>query len=438
MLFYPRCTAQVSVVFDGRGGPDIGPILLEVQPDSANVALTGYHEADTWSIEFDQRVLPLDPDLIRSAVVAVHMWAAELYDEPDRIVPETRMVIGLADEGGMTVDEDNQSIRLEGRDYTGLLLDQQWDPRKRVPAGRPLDRVVQEIADDAAPPGASLRFRVQYESTATPVPPMTGGTRRATNKKGQPVASGKSVWDVIYELCLSHGFIVFVRGEDIVISDPQTQTAASLAQAPVIAYGHELESLEVRRRFAKERVPQIRVTGYNPKTRKRVEVLYPRKHEAPDVGLGLAKDERVFLPAPRGEYDEAALRRYAEIRYENMARAEASYKFGTRWLRTRNEADLFQLRGGRPVVVEFDPWNAEAMRALNPAQRVEHLLARGYSSSVAAVVAENYERLIQARQPHYTRLAEFAYAIDDGMAIAVEAVNYAYEPRELDEQRSVG
>ncbi len=438
--------AQVSVVLDGRGGPDVGPLLVEVQPRAATVAKNTYHEADTWSLEFDLRALPMDPDLIRSAVVAIYMWAAETYDESiEWARDEYRMSVGLADEGELVIDASSQAVRFEGRDYSGLLLDREWDPaatiipggpRGRVPVGYPIDEVVQAIADSAAPPGASLRFKVAYESKENPIPPLVGAGRRDTKrKKGLPAEAGKSLWDVIYDLCLSHGLIVYVRGEAIVITDPNTfESVGAVTDAPVVAYGRELLSLQVKRRLAKERVPQIRVVGYDSTTRQRVEVIYPEKHVPPDTGLGLKKDERILLPAPKGEYDRAALERYAAARCANMGRAEASYSFTTRHL----HPELLGLEAGRPVFISFDPFNAENFRSLSVGQRVEHLVAAGYDTTFAGVLAESFERLQQFRQPYYTRQAEFTYALDDGLTISCEAVNYAYEPREQAEQALQG
>lgn len=433
--WYPRCEAQLEVVFDGRGAPDTSPLLIDARPKTANVSRNGYAEADTWSMEFDARALPLDPDLIRGCAVAIFMFsAASLDDRREFAVPEHRMVIGLCDEASLELGEDGQVVRLEGRDATALLLDQEWDPRDKIPSGRPLDVTVRSIAEKAVPPGGRFHFVVLYESDDRPQPPIVGATRRSTKKKGLWVKPGTDYWTVIYRLCLASGFIAFVKDDVIVITDPRTQTSKSLAVAPRMAYGRNLQSLKVTRRLGKEMVPQIKIRTYDPRTRKHVEVIYPERHEAPQTGLGTDKDEQLLLPAPDGVFDKSDLRHYAKTRYDTMARAEAAYSFETKHLTgLDNDFDLFQLDAGTPMYLQFDPFNAEQMRALGPAQRAEHIRSLGYSDRIAVFVGKHFDRLTQFEQAFYIQSATFAWSNTDGLTISGEAANYACETRELRE-----
>jgi hypothetical protein len=429
-VYYPRCQVLLSVVLDGRGSPDTEPLLVEATPISASVARNGYHDADTWSVELDARALPFDPDLIRSAAAFVYMFAADgLDDRREWAIPDYEMIRGLADEGEISLSEDGQVVSMEGRDYTGLLLDAQWDPRKRIPFGGPLDQTIQELADAAAPPGARARFEVVWE--ASEAPPRTGASRRSTKKKGMWVKPGKSYWDVIYELAISHGFIAYVRGESIVVRDPNTQTTASLATAPKLVYGRNLDTLSASRRFTKEMVPQIRMSTVDPASGERIHVLYPAKGEKVTNGLGEKKGEILDFPAPAGVRDRETLRRIAKVHHADLARAEAVYRAETLHLASLDGQDLLQLQAGSPVAIHFDPFKVEVMRALTVSQRIEHVISLGYSARLASFVAERFDRLDQFRQPYYTRLAEYRWSIDDGLAITVEAANYAYEPREL-------
>lgn len=434
-VLYPRCEAQLEIVFDGRGAPDTAALLLDARPSSATVHRNGYHEADTWSMAFDARTLPFDPDLVRAIAVSIFMFnAASLDDRREFAVPEHRMIIGLCDEPSLTLGKDGQTVSMEGRDATALLLDQEWDPRDRIPAGRPLDVTIKQIADKAVPPGGRFHFAVLYESDDRPEPPIVGSTRRSTKKKGLWVKPGKNYWDVIYQLALDHGFIAFVRDDTILVTDPRTQTSKSLATAPKLAYGRNLEDLKVTRKLGKERVPQITIRTRDPRTRQPVEVVYPARHHSPTTGLGTTKDETMVFPAPRGVFDKTDLRHYAKTKYDTMARAEASYHFSTRHLvGLDNGFDLFKLDAGTPLYLGFAPFNAEQMRALEPAQRADHIRSLGYSDRIAAFLAEHYDRLRQFEQPFYVQEAAFEWSNTEGLTISGEAANYAYEPRELRE-----
>lgn len=433
--WYPRCECQLEVVFDGRGVPDTESLLVDARPKNASVKRNGYHEADSWSVDFDARALPFDPDLVRGLACTIFMFsAASLDDRREFAVPEHRLILGLCDEPELALSKDGQTVTMEGRDATALLIDTDWDPRERIPAGRPLDDTVQQLADKAVPPGGRFRFKVVYESDDRPQAPIVGSTRRSTKKKGLWVKPGKNYWDVIYQLCLDHGFIAFVRDDTIFVTDPRTQTSKSLELAPKLAYGRNLQELKVTRRLGKERVPQITIRTTDPRTRQRVEVVYPARHENPKTGVGTEKDETLILPAPKGVFDKTDLRHYAKTRYDTMARAEATYAFTTKHLTgLDNDFDLFKLDAGTPIYLGFDPFNAEQMRALGPAQRAEHIRSLGYSDRIAAFLGEHYDRLKQFEQPYYVQSCEFNWSNTDGLTISGEAANYAYEPRELRE-----
>lgn len=430
--YYPRCHALISVVLDGRGAADSRPIFIETRPRSATVNLNGYNEADTWELEFDARVLPIDPDLIRTAAARVYMLhASSLADRVDWARQEYEMVVGLADSVDLEMSSSGQFVRMDGRDYTALLLDREWDPRDRIPAGRPLDQVVQEIVNDAIPFPAgqpSRTLEVAWEGAGPP--PITGVHHRQSKKKGYWVKPGKETWTVIYELCLRHGYISYIEGDRLIITEPRVQTAKSLADAPRLVYGTNLASVSISRRLGKERVPQVIASSIDPTSGRVIEVRYPERHQAPTTGIGTRKDERLRVTAPRGITDRQTLERFARTYYENKARSETSYTFGTKYLEDVDRRDLLEIRGGKPVAFEWDAFNAEQMRQLSPAERFRHLRSVGYSEAVALVVSQRFEDLDRTRQAYYVKTGRFTIDNDAGLTVEAEAVNYSFVPRE--------
>ena len=431
-VYYPRCMVQLAVVYDGRGAPNTPPLLIEVAPTAATVERNGYHDADTFSVTIPARALAaVDPDLVASMAVAIYMFEAVPGEAREWAVPEFEMVRGLADEPEFTLDENGRTITIPGRDYTGLLLDREWDPRDRIPSGRPLDETIQAIADAAAPPGATARFEVRYESIVAPTPPIVGAAKRSTKKKGAWVKPGKTHWHVIYEMAVAAGFIAFVRGETIYVTDPRTQTEASAAAAPAVVYGRNLGTLSMKRKLAKEKVPQIACAAYDPVARKRVEAFYPPRVSEKKDAVGIKKGEVLRITAPAGVTDRETLQRIARTRHELMARGESAYKATTRHLEGVDGQSLLKLDAGMAVWFRFDPYNRESMRTLSEGERRAHLLAQGFSEQVAVFVAAYFDRLEQFAQPYYTRSATFDYDAENGIDIAIEAVNYACETREL-------
>lgn len=435
-VYYPRCHVQLLIVVDGRGGPDSISRLIDASPREVTVLRNGYHEADTFSVDLDARILPVDPEIVKSAAVRIFMHDADGKDDQrDPALERWERLRGIADDDGIELSADGQTVSITGRDYTGLLLDAEWDPRNKVPAGAPIDETIQAIADTAAPPGTLARFEVRY--VATFAAPIVGAAHRSTKKKGLWVKPGKTTWDVIYEMALSHGLIAYVKGETIFVTEPRSQTSASVASAPRLIYGRNLQRLKMARKLTREKVPQIRVTAFDPRTGKIIDVVYPKRGEntSATIGpsmpaLGIKRNEQIFLTAPRGITDRETLEQYARVRFANMARSETVYEFETRHLRSLDGADLLDLDAGSALSIGFDPFNGEQMRALSEAQRVEHLIAQGYQADVSELLAESYERITQLEQARYIRTVELHYSQDTGIAITGSAINYAYEARE--------
>jgi hypothetical protein len=421
------------------------PLTIEFPPISATVVKNSYHEADTFQFEADARELPFDPDSIASCAVRIYMWDAEGDEHKQWAIESHEMIRGISDEIEF-VGAGDQRISITGRDYTAVL-DREWDSKKAIKAGGTLRDAVQSVADEAAPATSSARFLVVWAAkndNGTLMPePLCGGSMRSTKKKGMWVKPGKTTWEVIYELVIAHGFIAFVRDSSIIITTPRTQTQASLAQAPRIVYGNNLSELHAKRKLARERAPRIIIVFWDAKQRKRSEVVFPRTAREVDLPIGISldgtrlkKNEDMRLPAPRGCHDKETALRYAKMRWEMMARAEAEYTIKTDFMKVESatgEVDLMQLIAGDAIAVGFDPFNREHLRALDLGQRLEFIRGMGYSQAVARFVADNVDKLTQFTQPYYVNRATFSFdsSEDGGIDIEINALNYANERREI-------
>lgn len=457
--FYPRCKVRLTVLLDGRGAPrPLGPYTIDVQPRNCSVLRNGYHEADTWNMEIDARLLPFDPDQLKQVEARVYMWDSQGDDDPSRewALDRYEMIRGLADDDdGIVVGEDN-SVKLTGRDYTGVLIDVIWDPKQKVPAGLPLDELIQKIADGAAPPGTAARFTV-LNATDREMPVVGGpiGKVRSTRAKGQWIKPGKNYWDIIYDMAISSGFVAYVTMHSengaplqptIVITDPKTQTKETLRQAPRLAYGKHLTKLGVKRKFGREKTPQQILVTYDPKTKQEIRVTYPEQRNQVvtvfDTAIAVDKDEQEFVPAPHGIFDRDLLLEYAKTRFYYRGRAETTYSLETVFLSitkqeeldvgvdARGDFDLLRLQTGDAVGVVFDPFNREHLRKLSVGERAEHIRSLGYTQQVANAIAGNLSTLSAFEQPYYFSKGQFDFDVDEGMTIKLDAVNFSFAPRE--------
>ncbi len=444
-FFKPRCGAQVEVVFDGRGSTNSKPFYLEIEPRNASVGLNGFYEADTWSMDFDAKILPFDPDQVAYAAARIYMWDDEVR-QGEWAIDDNLMVDGLVDDIETEIVGEDNMVSFSGRDNTGLLADPEWNPKDKVPAGDTLDVVVQGIADAAAPEGTRARFEVVWAGQEPP--PSCGGLGRSTKKKGLWVKPGKTYWDVIWDLCIQHAYVPHIEGSQIIITEPITQTIQTLDATPSLVYGKSLTGLTVRRKFGHEKVPQIVLVAWDPVTKKKIEVKYPKKRnidvqatanrnaqDAKGIKLTVKKDEQMFFPAPKGVTDEKALERYARMRFYHLGRGETTYEVTTNhlWIpgQTGGEVNLLRLRPGAAIGVKFDPFLQDNLRRMTYGERVDHIISRGYHQEVANFVAGNIDRMELFNQHYYYNRGDVSYDIDDGIEIKIEAVNFASEVREI-------
>jgi hypothetical protein len=479
-VFRPRCAAVVTGVFDARttsATDNSPPQHIVVMPREASVTQNGYHEADTWTLDFDAKFVPFDPDALASANVRIFMWDEEdgfignrlnelssTFNNPVSSIQEKQqaldnqfgqfeMIRGICDDDdGVMIGEDN-TIKLSGRDYTALIMAKSWDPKTdKLTTGDPLDVLVQRLADDAttrpdlSPEGvtkvaksATSRMQVVWMSTS-PIP-ITGSVfRTSKGKKGAlPVKDGKNNWDVIYDIVLQHGFIVYVSGSQVIIADPETLVRdkdGTLKNAGTrLIHGKHLDEFSVKRKFGKDKVPQIIIRTINPDTDAQIEVIYPAKTNVIVDGLAVKKNEEMYFPGPAGVVDPAALLRYAKLMFYYKGRGETTYTFKTHCLAIDNPdgtiTSLLRLRTGAPVGIKFDPFNKNILVAMKTdGERYNYIKSLGYSGDIANFAAQNIGKITQYEEPYYLGTAKFDYSVDNGIEIEMTAFNFASQHRE--------
>lgn len=480
-VFYPECRINVSAVFDGFGGPDDPKVLPDIIPYSANVHLNSYKEADTWEVVFDAKLFPFSPELVRSAAVEIYLYLKQNQTSPlisgssfvtdtinQAIAAENLLVTGLVDQATLTEDADGGKISFSGRDYTALMIDRQWDPSTsgkggRVPDGDLAD-VVQQLVDEATQAekiGRTLKVMLLDDSaldkaarsvdvnhvskTVTSAKEtIKFKTTKSKSRKSRGIAlkADSTYWDVIYKLCLSYGFIVFVKGFEVWITKPHVLQDVAKTQYRV-AYGRNLEKLEVERKMSKQATPQIRVNSYDSKTKSVITGFYPESTETEQfnkakgvgkksktlfgfTGVGVKKEEFRVMLAPPDIHDKETLTQMAKAAFFTLARGEGVIRFATPCLTDTENQDLTRIRAGDSVEIKWDAFKAEVMNdpQISREQKITTLLALGYSYEVASVVAANYAKLDYFRRPFYVKEANITWDKDKGVALDVEAMNF--------------
>lgn len=469
---------------DFQGGTRARPLMVHGTPMSATVNLNDYYSADEWSVEFDAKLLPFNPEIIRNLACQIHMYAAKSLDEPfaAQFNTDTVQILGIADRMKLRLDDEARSFEAAGTDYTALLAEAPWyqvlsnegkgrnvrltggktkagKPRKHRghhlrqlrPDGKRLDKLVADLVAEVLNVRGVLE--VKWESDETP--PIVETIPKA-------VREGRSYWDVIYQTVIEMGFICYVRGQDLVITTAGAQRAASertegdVAQGirrrameagivpvsrqvrpvagatRIMAWGRNLLHLEIERQVGKAQVPQQVVRSYDKKSGTVLEGRYPDVKEVAVTGVGTDKSTQQVSVVP-GITSVAVLRRYAREKYDATARGEVIVRFATHDATDLAGQSLINgMRPGCGIRLGLDSlWDdGSAMRSMTAGQRYERLRRLEYSDRIARTVADSYELLRQVDKPLYLTQATMAFG--DG-AIAVddcEAMNFVSPARE--------
>ena len=464
-VYYPNAHAYLRVVFDGFGGDDTQPHVIQLQPLDFTVQLNSYREADTFDITFNGAKFPLSPDLIRNAAVDIYLYQTDkLSGRQDNSPP---LIAGLIDNCTYQKGSDGRVFHATGRDYTAIMLDKPWPPNERIPLGGTLEQVVTKLVDKAqtrfiseadrkargireediprsklltvkflgepvegdTPKVVRVDKSVTQKRVRTAAPPVKATSK--SKKKGIPVSSGKNYWDVIYGLCLSYGYICFVRGTEVVITKPHVLNDDAQARVRKLVYGRNLRELAAERKMGKTTTPQVVVTSYNSKDRTRLEAKWPsdKDYKGKQTGVGTFREEfrRYTL---HGINDLRILQDYATSMYQNLARGESRVRWATKALKDVEGKDLLTLRAGDAFVVDFSDFKDEELLALSIDERRWRLEGLGYSTQVSAVIASNYDQLKRIRQPLYLDEMTLRYSARDGVELAGQGINFVSVKRD--------
>ena len=349
----------------------------------------GIRDADTCQITLDFRDVPIDPRIVRSALVTVTMGTvtADEYkrgvvdgearqsdgmltsivertaDEELRFSGSRTRFVGFVDDWVASFSEDEDVITLDCRDLTALLLTQELPVGVRLNMGVPIEQGVRELVDRF---NSTKRMTVffgtpdEFDSgkfdpvprEAGPIPQdsMAEVQKARKGKKGKKKSKDKktNVWDHIVTACQKLGLIAYVRGFVIFISFPRN-VYRQVRQAKGMMYGENIQGLEVSRKCGRDITTNTyQVNAYDPDIGRTRWARHPVEDGEPKSGIlgdpnspqpvasrpnkvtptGKAS-ETVIHETVNGVVDLAVLERIAENAWEEVARQEIEGTFST-------------------------------------------------------------------------------------------------------------
>lgn len=479
-LFYPSARALLQVVIEGIAGGEGSesmPLIIPTIPKSLTVHRNSYRQADSFSVVFDAGDLPVDPQSIRAGTVELFLFnmpgVASVnqrslsrqfagINDAGETLPKNRftfenkpLIIGLFDDTEVEMDSSGKWVTITGQDYTSFLIAKQWKPTdkglaRRIPVGQRLDVWVGDILREADPHG---RLQVAAENIDSSTLPFVGTGETKAHGRGIPIEAGTSYWDVIYKTVIRYGFVVFVRGLDVVISRPRNITNLKTTDIKKLAWGKNLETVRLTRHLGTEKVPRIVVQSYDLRARKMITV------EFPDTGLRRAqkefkvnKSKRSSLTDKLGQKpksqtqrhappvnltdefqiipifwtsDRAALKRIAENYYEKIGRAERKIVAITKDLEDSKGHSLMDLSTGDAVEIEWvDIVREDFMNRTSQAEKYQYLISRGFGAPVAQIISRFYFSLLGTRRAFHVREVTYNYDEQGGVQIEIEVIDF--------------
>lgn len=444
--FFPNVRVFISAVFENYGDPR-EPRVFPVTPTQITVHSNSFHEADTFSVEFDATDFPLSPNLLRSGAAQVYLFQTggigQIPDviraaDPNNMNGIEPTITGLFNEASLKMSNDGRSFSIDGIDYTSLFLRQPWLPRAqdgvpasgvngRIPTGQPLDRVVALLMDQVPSARGIMRLEVINEGGTLPI---VGASEGRTSKNGLPVIGAQNYWDVIYKLAQRAGYIAYVENLRLRLISLPAFIRERRANPRKMVWGRNILNLSLRRKLGREQVPIIETRAYDPRTRRVVRARFPtgtggRNVQQPVNGLGVRRNEVRIINVP-GIRSERALREAAESFYNTLGRSEQRINLTTMDLQDIEGSDLIELRTGDNVTIGFDSFNRDSviLEGMTVEQRIRTLTRIGYDVEVAGEIARSIDSFNVFRSPLRAKASSFDWSINDGLAISMELQNF--------------
>ena len=507
----PQPIVEEGVDFDSTG--------FDFVPESCTVEKNTYRKSDEARVVVAARRFPFDPRTIRGARIQVFggVYFADEFDDamsnPDfgalilgdtitrgkRAGTNNEIFRGFADEIEMNLGA-HDTVEFSCRDLTSPFIDAELPESavKLLSRRLPLDEVIRLIifgdGNEATEgrgglPGmrgtAVVNEATEPRAISTPLGfiierdplPSLGDTRlpnyfdsKKNIKKGRknPAKGTKiSYWDLITDLCVASGFIVYVRpgqiltdlgrgrlelpASEVVISSPRTYYSESSTSGPISVpendirqffYGVNIEDLVIRRKLRGVVTPSVEVRSFDT-TRGRTlrEKWPPRKaNTQPSTnGKGDREEIQVFtLDEVGGPKAQAILRAAAKSIYEQLARPEMQVRVKTKTLSALVDnlgdgsvADIFQLEPGDPILLQVDRAQVETgqvsrhsnFEELGEGERIQLLIEEGYFEDVAKLaVKPALSQFLQREFRTQTVIGNFD--LDSGWQFEVHAINF--------------
>lgn len=377
---------------------DARNIIFATLPLHVAIERNSIRDADTCSVTLDFKDVPVDPRIIRAALLTVTMGTVNADDyangvlanevrssdgmftsiverRPDeelRITNTRTRFVGFIDEWRTEHTESGEVIMLQCRDLTAMLIDQRLPDGVSINMVRPIDEGVRELVNTFPQMrnmkvffGTPTDFDARrFATTASQPGPIPADAQAEVQKsrKGQSKKKREdketSVWDHIVTTAQKLGLVAFVRGFVIFISEPRNLYRQVQQKQKRMVYGINILTLNMARKLGAITTNTIEVRSYDPDIGRTRWARFPVLDNEPSSGiLGDPNSPQPVTSRPNkispsgtptetvqtfvvpGVTDQARLETIAEGTWEEIGRQEIEGSFVTHDLDSFRQAN---------------------------------------------------------------------------------------------------
>jgi hypothetical protein len=440
-------------------------VVFEGLPAQATITRAPSKDADTVSVTFAFRDLPIDPRCVRACLVSIAIGAVSREDyvggmvggqkradgmsiavveheseQELRLWSSTRFV-GYVATWKVIFDEGGDTVQLDCVDVSCVMRSQPLLGHK-IDMALPIQEGVQALVNEfptsngltvklGTPIGKGEAQSVQEPTGALKpidVMPKQLKTRKGKVAQATTKSEKQTVWDHINDVALRVGLVPIMRGFTLYLTEPRLQFR-DLEGATKMVYGRNVKHLELLRKMEGITTDTIEVRCPDRSIGRVLWARYPVLNGEPRSGI-LGKSgspqpvtsraskvspngtghEVVRVLTVRGVVSLSMLEQIAEATFHEVGRQEIQGSFQTDEIESwgsKLEGDLLDLYPGQPVtiLVEQQPQVRDDGQAASTYQELQSLSVAGRQKYLErlGVSPENAQRLARAQeQTHMT------------------------------------
>lgn len=372
--------------------------------------------------------------------------------------------MGFADDESIDLDDNNRIVRLEGRDYTALLID---TPHTGdiTDYQRPLDVVIQEMLSSLKTTHA-LKVENRTDDDFPTLSQFGYTKTELGNQKNG--AKNESYWDVIQKLVSQAGLIAFIELDKLVISKPRNLYSGSKIYQFI--YGQNLKRLTFKRKLGRQKGINVLLRSVNlaNKTDPIIEVKIPKDATidwCKEMGVNQADQIIEKFDTQGKPVEPPEIAPYLSFNVSNIADRDQLIKNGeSLWeeigrqqiegtLETKEmvqlqdrgvEFDITKIRNGTPVSIEIGQGDVKGLEEVGSniklkdkpsdkdiklhrnaveGAREKFLIQRGYAPNVARAFSKSMGLV---KTTFYTKAVEFTIDQDSGFSMSLDFINFIH------------